>query len=154
MYVVEKIELEVPVVVAWNWLSNLERLVTANLFHQATRFEGEQRQGVGTKVWLEHGLKFGPTLPCLARVTHWEEQKRLGWVEIDPAHPKGLFPHSQQFRLEVMGETHTLLIDELRGSLNLNVGGRLLDNAFAKYWVGWVLRQECHYLKKEIEKLL
>jgi hypothetical protein len=152
IHVIEKVELDVPVATAWEWLSDLERLVTVNEFHVTARFETEQRSGVGARMIVNHKFGYGPIFPRLTRITHWEAPKRIGWVEIDPAHPKLSFPHSQQFRLEPLPDDTTLLINELRGSLNSPVGNTLADATAQKMLVARVVRHECVYLKEQIEK--
>lgn len=154
IHTIEKVRLEVPLAVAWEWLSDLERLVTVNEFHVSARFENEQRSGVGMRLMVNHRFGVGPLLPRLTRVTHWEAQKRIGWVEIDPANPKFSFPHSQQFYLETSGENATLLTNELRGSLNSPIGNKLADDAAQKLVVARVVHRECLFLKAQIEKFV
>lgn len=151
IHVIEKIELNVPIDKVWEWLSDLERLVTVNEFHMSMRFETEERRGVGTRMLVNHRFGYGPIFPRLTRVTHWEAPRRIGWVEIDPARPKVSFPHSQQFRLEPLKDNTTLLTNELRGSLNSPLGTKLADTLVQKGVVARVVRRECNYLKKQIE---
>lgn len=154
MHVIKTVQLEVPIETAWEWLSNLEQLVKVNLLHQEAVFEGNQREGVGTVLRIGHGMGKRWTMPRLARITHWQALEGIGWVEIDPARPKTAFPHSQQFRLSKLNANTTLLTDELRGSLNLPVAGKLADSLMARLWIPWVLAKECAYVKKQLENKL
>jgi hypothetical protein len=150
IHVVEQVRLEVPVAVAWAWLADLERLVAVNMFHCGARFDGSQRQGAGTRLWVDHRFFAGPIFPRLVRITHWEELRRIGWVEIDPAHPRYFFPHSEQFRLTPLGPDTTLLTDEIRGSLNLPVFERSADRLLAWLTVRRAMRRQCACFARQI----
>jgi hypothetical protein len=150
IHVVEQVRLDVPVAVAWVWLADLERLVTVNMFHCGTRFAGPQRRGAGTRLWVDHRFFAGPIFPRLVRITHWEEPRRIGWVEIDPAHPRYFFPHSEQFRLAPLGPAATLLTDEIRGSLNLPVFERPADQLLTWLTVRRAVRRQCAYFAHHI----
>jgi len=150
IYVREHVQLSVPVATAWDWLSNLEWLVTVNVFHQAARFAGEQRLGVGTRLVVDHGFSRGPFVPRLLRVTHWDEGRRIRWTEVDPSARKYLFPHAQQFSLSPIGENLTLLTDELRGTLNLPVLGGLVDKLLERAIVQWAVRRECACIRRQL----
>ena len=139
-----------PVAVAWEWLADLERLVTVNMFHCGARFAGPQRQGTGTRLWVDHRFGAGPIFRRLVRTTHWEEPRRIGWVEIDPAHPRYFFPHSEQFWLAPLGPDATLLTDEIRGSLNLPIFERPADRMLAGLTVRRAVRRQCAYFVRHI----
>ncbi len=147
---------------AWQWLSRLELLATVNMFHGRVRFLGNLRSGPGTSISLRHGLKLRDWMPLgmdrTARVTHWQPGVAIGWVEIDPDNPRARFPHSQRFELKALAGSPgcTLLINELRGSLNLPLPAinSRLDYLFGRWWVGWVLGRECQTLKRHIESNL
>jgi hypothetical protein len=147
--VLERVRLDVPPAVAWAWLSDLERLLTVNLFHAAAFVPaGPPRPGV--RVRLDHRWGPGPTFHRQARLTHWEPLRRVGWVEIEPRHPKGAFPHSQQITLAPLGAHATLLTNELRGSLNLPFIKRPADRLAQRLIVAPVVRRECAYLRAHI----
>ena len=139
-----------PVAVAWEWLADLERLVTVNMFHCGARLAGPQRQGTGTRLWVDHRFGAGPIFRRLVRTTHWEEPRRIGWVEIDPAHPRYFFPHSEQFWLAPLGPDATLLTDEIRGSLNLPIFERPADRMLAGLTVRRAVRRQCAYFMRHI----
>src|SRR5262249_34578954 len=107
-----------------------------------------------TRLIVNHRFGAGPVFPRLTRITHWEAPKRIGWVEIDPSHPKFSFPHSQQFSLEVLDENTTILTNELRGSLNSPLGNKFADDAAQKIVVARVIHRECLYLKEQIERFV
>ena len=151
IHVVERARLDVPIDVAWTFLSDLERLATVNLFHRTARFAGGQRAGARARFMLDHGLPRGPVRPRLVRITHWEERRRIRWTEVDPSHPRYLFPHSQEFRLEPLVENATLLTDEVRGTLNLPVFLAWADKVLEALLVRRVVRLECATLKKQID---
>lgn len=161
MRVRREVVLEVGPEQVWAWLSQLDKLAAVNMFHGAVRFEGATRSGLGTRLWVRHGLKLRNWMPFSmereARLTHWQEGVAVGWVEIDPVAPRSRFPHSQTFRLEPIENypSQTRLVNELRGSLNLPFGrlGKRIDGVFGRWWVGWVLGRECRTLKREIEKV-
>jgi hypothetical protein len=151
IHVVEQVRLEVPVAVAWAWLADLERLVTVNMFHCGARYEGAQRRGAGTRLVVDHRFFAGPVFPRLVRITHWEEPRRIGWVEIDPAHARYFFPHSEQFRLTPLGPDTTLLTDEIRGSLNLPIGERPADRLLTWLTVRRAVQRQCIYFARQIQ---
>ena len=140
-----------PVAVACAWLADLEWLVTVNMFHCGARFDGPQRRGVGTRLWVDHRFVAGPIFPRLVRITHWEEPRRIGWVEIEPAHPRYFFPHSEQFRLTPLGPNATLLTDEIRGSLNLPIGERPADRLLTWLTVRRAVRRQCACFARQIQ---
>ena len=148
IYVVEKVRLDVPVAVAWEWLADLEWLATVGVFHHRARFVGERRQGVGTRLILEHRLIAGPVFPRLLRVTHWDEQRRVRWTEIDPHLTRYLFPHSQQFLLEPLGAAATLLTDEVRGTFNLPLLRDPTDKLAEWLTVRRAVRLECAHFRR------
>jgi ligand-binding SRPBCC domain-containing protein len=151
LHIRESIRVEAPISVVWAWLSDLERLMTVNDFHVAMRFITDQRRGKGTLAVIEHSFFGSAPQPREARVTHWEEGKGIGWVETDAKDPKGNFPHSSQYRLEALSDGATLLVDELRGSLNLRFGGKLADRLLQNVFVSRVVRRECAHMKERIE---
>jgi ligand-binding SRPBCC domain-containing protein len=151
VYIRESMRIEAPVSVVWAWMSDLERLMTVNDFHVAMRFETDQRRGKGTRAVIDHSFFGSAVQPRPARVTHWEEGKGIGWVETDATNPRDNFPHSSQFRLEALGENATLLVDELRGSLNLPFGGRRLEKVAQDLFIARVMRRESAHLKEQIE---
>jgi hypothetical protein len=155
IHVVREVRLEVPLPVAWKWLSNLEGLLLVNMLHREARFENELRRGVGTTAIVPHGLWVGPKMPRRVRVTHWEEFRCIGWVDLDLKYPKYTFPHSQQFRLEAVGEKATVLTNELRGSLNFPIGavGSIVDRFLQKTVTSFLIDQECKLIKGQIERL-
>lgn len=152
LYVRESVRIEVPVAIAWAWISDLERLMTVNDFHVAMRFESDQRRGKGTRTVIDHSFFGGAPQPRPARITHWEEGKGIGWVETDARDPKRNFPHSSQFRLEAVSEGATVLTDELRGSMNLPFAGGLADRLLRDLLAARLVRKECAFLKEHIEE--
>lgn len=150
IHVVEKTQLDVPISVAWAWLSDLERLTTVGIFHRKARFEGEQRRGVGTRLVVDHGFGVGPVLPRRVRVTHWEEPHRIRWTEVGEPLRKYAFPHSQEFRLEPLSENLTLLTDEVRGTFNLPLVRALTDRTLEVLLTRRAVRRECADLKEMI----
>ena len=148
IHVLERVRLDAPLAVAWAWLSDLERLLTVNLFHAAAFVVDPPRAGL--RVRLDHRWGPSPTFYRQARLTHWEPLRRIGWVEIEPRHPKGAFPHSQQITLAPLGAHATLLTNELRGSLNLPFVKRPADRLAQRLIVAPVVRRECAYLRAHI----
>lgn len=151
IYAKEQVRLDVPVEEAWKRLSDLQWLVTVNMFHHRARFEGKQRSGAGTRITVYHRLFGGPPWARYVRVTHWEEPVRIGWVETDSINLRHFFPHSQQFTLRPLGPGATLLTDEVRGSLNLPLVERLADRLAQNSLVKRAVRKECLRLKRDIE---
>lgn len=143
-----------PIEEVWGRLSDLEWLVTVNMFHHRARFETSQKSGKGTRLVVYHRLFGGPAWARYVRITHWEECVRIGWVETDSINRRHIFPHSQQFRLRSLGPSATLLIDEVRGSLNMPLGERLFDRVAQKLLVGRAVRQECALFKRELSQNL
>jgi ligand-binding SRPBCC domain-containing protein len=151
LHILQSVRIEVPVEIAWAWISDLERLTQVNAFHVSMRFETEQRQGKGTRMLIEHSFFGSAPEPRLARVTHWEEGTGIGWVETSLEDPRNNFPHSSQYRLEALPDGATLVSDELRGSLNLRYLGKVVDKLMQEVVVSRVMRRECVYLKTQIE---
>jgi hypothetical protein len=99
---------------------------------------------------VHHRLFGGPAWARYVRITHWEECVRIGWVETDSISVRYMFPHSQQFRLESLGPSATLLTDVVRGSLNMPVGEHLFDRLAQKLLVERAVRRECLLIKRAL----
>lgn len=133
-------------------LADLEWLSTLNLFHRRTRVVGERRHGVGAHLIVDHGFPVGPTMARVVRVTHWDQDQRVRWTDVDPTFPGYLFPHSEQFRLTPLGEHATLLTDELKGTLSPRIPGAvLLDTVFDRLIVRRAIALQCARLRREIQ---
>lgn len=150
IHVVETTELNVPLDVAWEWLSDLERLTTVGVFHRAARFDGARRSGVGARLIVDHGLAVGPALPRLVRITHWEARRRIRWTEVGEPLRKYAFPHSQEFRLAPLTASATLLTDEVRGTFNLPVVRGPTDRLLETLLTRPAVRLECRALRRAI----
>lgn len=149
-----KVRINRPIEEVWDRLSELEWLVTVNMFHHRARFETAQKRGKGTRLVVYHRLFGGPAWARYIRITHWEECVRIGWVETDSISLRHIFPHSQQFRLQSLGPSTTLLTDEVRGSLNMPIGERLFDRLAQKLLVERAVRQECASFRRQLSRNL
>ncbi len=152
----QRIVLAVPVEDAWAWMADLERLVTADMLHQSVRFTTERQSGVRTEMLVPHGLRFGPRMPRLLRVTHWEPQRRIRWTDIDAIHWRRtyVFPHAEEFVLTALDDRTTLLTDTVTGSLNLRVPllGRAAERLFEALVVRRVVAHQGRYLRAHISR--
>lgn len=151
IHVVEKVRLDVPLDLAWEWLANLDRLTVANLLHRGARFLTEEHDGPGATLIVDHGLAIGPLVPRHVRISHWDRGQRIRWTDVDPAWPTYLFPHSEEFRLEPLPDGATLLVDEVKGSLNLPIPllGSIADNVFERLFVAPVVRHQCAFFRRD-----
>lgn len=144
--------LSVSVEAAWTWLADLDRLMAANLFHREAHFLGTRQRGVGVRANVPHGLAIGPAVPRILSVTHWDEGQRIRWTDTDPRFRRYAFPHSEQFRLEPLGDAATLLIDEVHGTLNLPIARDVTDKIAEKLLMQPVVRRQLAFLKNQIER--
>jgi hypothetical protein len=152
--VVERVVLPVPVETAWERLSDLAWLMNVNVFHRRVRFIGSQHRGAGAQAVVDHGLPLGLSVPRIVRVTHWDEGCRIRWTDVDANYPAYLFPHAEEFRLDPLGASTTLLTDRLTGTLYVHRGplSRALDDAFAATVATWSVRRQCRLFRAELSR--
>lgn len=150
----QRIVLAVPVEDAWAWMADLERLVTADVLHQAVQFTTERQSGVGTEMLVPHGLRFGPRMLRRLHVTHWEPLRRIRWTDVDAVHwrRKYVFPHAEEFVLTALDDRTTLLTDTVTGGLNLRVPllGRGAEKLLEALVVRRVVAHQGRYLRVHI----
>ena len=150
IHVVQQVRLEVPIAVAWEWLSDLAWLATVNPLHRRAAFADERCRGVGARLIVDHGLPIGPRMPRIVRVTHWEEGRRIRWTDVDPTWPTYLFPHSEQFTLTPLGSEATLLTDALKGTLSPHLPfGNTFDRLAVPIIVARTIRIQCARLQRQ-----
>jgi hypothetical protein len=148
--VVEQLELAVPQAVVWTWMSDLAQLIQADPLHVAVHFETAPPYGVGTRVMVDHNFGWGQLFPRLLRVTHWEPLERISWVEIDPKQPRYNFPHSEHFRLRARDAQSTLIVNEVRGSLNSPWFHQTIDALAQRLIVRRVVRHQNRVIARTI----
>ena len=150
----QRIQLAAPIADAWDWMADLERLVTADVLHQSVRFLTEQHSGVGTEMLVPHGLRFGPHLPRRLRITHWEPERRIRWTDVDavPWRRKHVFPHAEEFLLTPLDQRTTLLTDTVTGGLNLRIPlvSEIAERLLEALVVRRVVAHQARYLRAHI----
>jgi hypothetical protein len=153
IHVIERVRLEASIDLAWRRLTDVEWLLSANVFHQRVCFQTYERRGAGTRAIVDHGLPLGPRVPRLVRISHWDEGVRIRWTDVDPKYPIHRFPHAEEIRLTSLDDGATLLSDELTGTLNLQPPrlGTLPDRAFTSV-VRWAVRRQCRYFSATIRR--
>ncbi|MDT3442182.1 MULTISPECIES: hypothetical protein [unclassified Pseudofrankia] len=116
---VREITIEKPAEEIWDWVSNLDNIMTLNQFHVAIDYDaGGESPKRGLAVPLHHDF-FGYKHVRMATIQAYGDHK-IGWGERHVAEVEGEgdpFPHSEAWWIESLGPDRSLVRTSLRGSM-------------------------------------
>jgi hypothetical protein len=114
--------LEVSADVAWQWMSDVRRLLRLNIFHAEVSAPRPVTQA-GLAVPIRHNIAGIYRQIRLARI-HTYRKYKVAWGEFQ-ASGVDRFPHSQSFTLIPVDAAHCILVNRLRGKFVIPA---------ARYW--------------------
>jgi hypothetical protein len=125
--------IKVPADEVWEWMSDVRRLLTVNLFHDAVLYD-EPVMEAGPRIQVPHSFHgIGKQM----RVAHVRDYRKyfIGWGETKAKEEKGVdaFPHYQSFEVVPLQDDTCVVVNRLRGVFQWPGAARFGPRAFHRW---------------------
>ena len=119
-----RLRVEVPIDVVWDWMSDVRRVLSLNIFHAEVDYPEPVIQA-GVAVPVRHNIAWLYRQTRLAHIRIYRPYT-VAWDEVQ-AHGIDRFPHRQSLTLESINPQACVIVNRLRGQFRLGIPG-------GRYW--------------------